>query len=316
MIQTPFSWLAQRYSLPPRVLRWATTATLVFSILIVLGGGIVRVTGSGLGCPTWPACDTTSLAPSPAMGIHAFIEFTNRLLSAALCITVASVIIAARLQAPRVRAITRLAWSQFWLVVVNAIVGGISVYTDLNPYVVAFHFLAAMALLTTTTLTWHRVHETAISPKAPSRISASARRLSWALMALTTVLVIVGTLVSGSGPHSGDSIGTPRMAIDWTIITVAHGVLGALTLVVAIMLGLVLRRTEAMLPLRRVLAFVVIVVVQAIIGIVQALTHLPAVLVAAHLLIAALVWVGALRVLLDVNPRLFPTVHTETGRLE
>ncbi|GAB3796709.1 COX15/CtaA family protein [Humibacter antri] len=308
-LKTPLGWLADRYTLSPRSLQWASTATLVVSALIVLGGGIVRVTGSGLGCPTWPTCDTTSLTPTPAMGIHAFIEFSNRMLTVVLCIAVAWVIVAARLQKPRVRSITRLTWSQFWLVVVNAVAGGVSVWTGLNPYVVAFHFVMAMGLLTTTTLTWHRVREAAVSRDALARITPPARVLSWVLAVFTAVLIVVGTLVSGSGPHSGDTVAVPRMKIDWIDITIVHGVLGTATLVLAIVLGVVLWRSRAITPLRRTAMFIAVVVIQATIGLVQSLTALPDILVALHLLFAALVWVGVLRVLLDVNPGLFPSVH-------
>ncbi|QDZ16632.1 hypothetical protein FPZ11_02235 [Humibacter ginsenosidimutans] len=315
-MQTPLGWLADRYTLSPRSLRWAATASLVVSILIVVGGGIVRVTGSGLGCPTWPTCDTTSLAPTPAMGIHAVIEFSNRMLTVLLSITVAWTIIAARLQKPRVRSITRLAWSQFWLVVANAIAGGISVWTGLNPYVVAFHFLMAMGLLTTTTLTWHRVHEKPVSADAVRAITAPAKALSWVLVTLTAVLIAVGTLVSGSGPHSGDSADVPRMAFDWIDITIVHGVLGTVTLLVAIVLAVVLWRSRARTPLLRTVTYVAAVVVQAVVGLVQALTALPDALVVIHLLLAAMVWVGALRVLLDVNPGMLPGVHLAAARAE
>jgi cytochrome c oxidase assembly protein subunit 15 len=280
---------------------------LIVSVLIVLGGGVVRVTGSGLGCPTWPACDATSLAPTPELGIHAVIEFTNRMLTTVLCLAVAWVIVAARLQKPRNRSITRLAWSQFWLVVANAIAGGITVLTALNPYVVAFHFMMAIALLTTTALTWHRAHE---APNPDTRISPTSRRLSWALGICTLVLVTAGTLVSGSGPHSGDSIDVPRMGIDWTAIAWVHGILGAGTLGLAIALWVSLRgNSHAARPRARTVAFIVVVLAQGLIGVVQALTSLPDILVALHLLGAALVWVGVLRVLLDANPGLFPGVH-------
>ena len=134
--------------------------------------------------------------------------------------------------------------------------------------------------------------------------------LSWVLATLTAVLIVVGTLVSGSGPHSGDTAEVPRMAFDWVAITAVHGVLGTATLVVAVVLAATLARARAVVPLRRTVGFIVVVVVQAAIGLVQALTALPALLVAVHLVFAALVWVGALRVLLDVNPGLFPRVHT------
>ena len=309
--KTPLGWLADRYTLSPRQLRWASTASLVVSILIVLGGGIVRVTGSGLGCPTWPTCDASSITPTPAMGIHAAIEFSNRMLTVLLCFAVAWVIIAARLQKPRVRSITRLTWSQFWLVVVNAVAGGISVWTGLNPYVVAFHFIMAMALLATTTLTWHRVHEAPVDADARARVTPPARVLSWTLVVFTAVLIVAGTIVSGTGPHSGDANALNRMTVfTWTGITIVHGVLGAATLLIAVALAVLLLRSHATVPLRRTIMFLVVVVVQGAVGVVQALTGLPDLLVALHLLLAAMVWVGVLRVLLDVNPELFPSVHT------
>jgi cytochrome c oxidase assembly protein subunit 15 len=275
----------------------------VVSVLIVLGGGVVRVTASGLGCPTWPACDATSLAPTPELGIHGIIEFTNRMLTGLLVVAVGWAIVAARLQKPRNRGITRLAWSQFWLVVANAVAGGISVLAKLNPWVVALHFMLAIALLTTTTLTWHRARQLRVAPPSPGR---AASALSWALVGCTLALVVVGTLVTGSGPHSGDSADVPRMGFVWADVTIFHAVLGSLTLVIAIALFVVLSRDpNGRLARRRVGFFAIVVVLQGAIGTIQALNGLPAALVALHLLGAALVWIGALRVLLDTNPTLF-----------
>jgi cytochrome c oxidase assembly protein subunit 15 len=272
-------------------------------VLIVLGGGVVRVTASGLGCPTWPACDATSLAPTPELGIHGIIEFTNRMLTGLLVVAVGWAIVAARLQKPRNRGITRLAWSQFWLVVANAVAGGVSVLAKLNPWVVALHFMLAIALLTTTTLTWHRARQLRVAPPSTGRVASA---LSWALVACTLALIVVGTLVTGSGPHSGDSADVPRMGFVWEDVTIFHAVLGSLTLVIAIALFVVLSRDpNGRLARRRVGFFAVVVVLQGAIGTIQALNGLPAVLVALHLLGAALVWIGALRVLLDTNPTLF-----------
>jgi cytochrome c oxidase assembly protein subunit 15 len=304
MARTPFDYLADRVTLSPRALRWATTTALVVSILIVFTGGVVRVTGSGLGCPTWPSCDGASLPPTEALGLHGIIEFSNRVFSAFIAVPVAWVIIAARLQKPRERSLTRLAWSQFWLVVANAIAGGITVLTGLNPWVVALHFVLAIALLTTTGLTWHRVHET--RPSTLIAPSPAARWLSWILVSVCLVLILVGTLVSGSGPHSGDSAEVTRMPLDWRAVTVVHGLLGTATLILAIILWIVLGRgADAALARTRVVFFVIVVILQGAIGLTQALDALPALLVALHLLGAALVWVGALRVLLEVNPALF-----------
>lgn len=273
------------------------------SILIVLSGGVVRVTASGLGCPTWPYCDATSLAPTPALGIHGVIEFANRVFTGVLIIAVGWAIVAARLQKPRNRGLTRLAWSQFWLVVANAVAGGISVLAKLNPWVVAFHFLLAMALLTTTTLTWHRARQPAEVLPSPAR---APRLLARWLTGLTLALIVVGTLVTGSGPHSGDSADVPRMSFVWADVTVFHAVVGSLTLLVAVALFFLLRADpNGARVARRALFFIMVVVLQGAVGTVQAFNGLPEALVAIHLLGSALVWIGALRVLLDANPTFF-----------
>ncbi len=302
-MRTPFSWLAERVSLSPRALRWATTASLVVSIVIVFTGGVVRVTGSGLGCPSWPACETGSLAPTPELGVHGVIEFANRVFTGVVILAVGWAIVAARLQRPRDRAVTRLAWSQFWLVVANAVAGGVTVLTELNPWVVALHFVMAIALLTTTTLTWHRtLRQAAVDEEPPP----AARGLAVALMVVTLALVLAGTIVSGAGPHSGDSAAVPRIALDWTTVAIVHGALGGAVIVLAIALLVVLARTRGTrLARQRTIAFLVVLVLQAAVGTTQSLTGLPDLLVAIHLLGAALVWAGALRVLLDVHPRLF-----------
>ncbi|PPF28990.1 hypothetical protein C5C36_01895 [Rathayibacter sp. AY1G1] len=300
---TPFSLLAERVTLGPRALRWGTTAALVASILIIFFGGVVRLTGSGLGCPTWPACEPGSLTSTPELGIHGFIEFTNRAFTGVLVVAVGWAITAARLQKPRDRTMTRLAWSQFWLVVANALAGGATVHSGLNPYIVAGHFVLAIALLTTTALTWHRAHRSQSVAFEPDR---PTRALSIGLVGLTLLVILVGTLVTGTGPHAGDSAEVPRMQFHWESVTVVHGVLGTAVLVVGAALLLRLSRAAGSeLARRRVVAFLVVVVLQALVGVAQSLTALPETLVAVHLLGSALIWVGAVRVLLDVNPRLF-----------
>lgn len=300
---TPFGFLAQRTTLTPRALRWGTTAALVASILIIFFGGVVRLTGSGLGCPTWPACEAGSLAATPELGIHGFIEFTNRAFTGVLVVAVGWAITAARLQKHRDRTMTRLAWSQFWLVVANALAGGATVHSGLNPYIVAGHFVLAIALLTTTSLTWHRAHRSQSVSFTPTPL---ARGLSVALFATTLAVILVGTLVTGTGPHAGDSAEVPRMQFHWESVTVVHGVLGSAALLLALALWAVLARDSgAGLARHRVLAFVAVVVLQALVGVAQSVLALPEALVALHLLGSALVWVGAVRVLLDVNPRLF-----------
>jgi cytochrome c oxidase assembly protein subunit 15 len=309
---TPFSLLAERVTLSPRALRWGTTAALVASILIIFFGGVVRLTGSGLGCPTWPACDAGSLTSTPELGIHGFIEFTNRAFTGVLIVAVGWAITAARLQEPRDRTMTRLAWSQFWLVVANALAGGATVHSGLNPYIVAGHFVLAIALLTTTSLTWHRAHRSQSTAFEPDALT---RAVSIALVVVTLLVILVGTLVTGTGPHAGDSAEVPRMRFHWESVTAVHGVLGTASLVLGVVLLVLLRRVSgAELARRRVVTYIAVVVLQALVGIAQSLLALPEALVAVHLLGSALVWVGTVRVLLDVNPRLF-TVRAQRRRV-
>jgi len=309
---TPFSLLAERVTLSPRALRWGTTAALVASILIIFFGGVVRLTGSGLGCPTWPACDAGSLTSTPELGIHGFIEFTNRAFTGVLIVAVGWAITAARLQKLRDRTMTRLAWSQFWLVVANALAGGATVHSGLNPYIVAGHFVLAIALLTTTSLTWHRAHRSQSTAFEPDALT---RAVSIALVVVTLLVILVGTLVTGTGPHAGDSAEVPRMRFHWESVTAVHGVLGTASLVLGVVLLVLLRRVSgAELARRRVVTYIAVVVLQALVGIAQSLLALPEALVAVHLLGSALVWVGTVRVLLDVNPRLF-TVRAQRRRV-
>lgn len=305
-MRTPLAWAADRWPLGPRALRWGTNAALVASILIVLGGVTVRVTGSGLGCPTWPLCTEDSLVATPELGIHGLIEFGNRMVTFLLIVAVGWAIIAARLQRPRDRMLTRLAWSMFWLVVVNAVAGGITVLLELNPWTVAMHFVLAMGLLATATFTWHRARWT--GGRGP-RPSAGSRGLSWLMLAFTAALVVTGTLVTGSGPHAGDSSDVPRMGFDWVAITVVHGVVALLVLAAVVALAFRLRTEEGgRLALTRIGFFLAALLMQMGLGVVQSLIGIPELLVAAHVVLAAMVWVGALRVVLDTDPQLF-AVH-------
>jgi Uncharacterized protein required for cytochrome oxidase assembly len=301
--RTPLGWAADRWRLGPRALRWGTTAALLASVLIVLGGVVVRVTGSGMGCPTWPTCDGTHVIQLVPDSIHLLIEQTNRLVTGLLIVAVGWAIVAARLQRPRDRMLTRLAWSMFWLVVLNAVAGGITVWVHLNPWVVALHFVLAMGLLACATFTWHRARWTGGEGPRPS---AGSRGIAWALVVATGVVVATGTLVTGSGPHAGDTIEVPRMGFDWNVVVVLHGVSAVGVLALATALAFRLRREDGgRLALTRVGVFLVVLLAQLALGTTQSLLGIPEVLVALHVLVAALVWIGALRVLLDTDPRLW-----------
>lgn len=305
-MRTPLSWLADRYSLGARSVRVAALASVVASIAIIVTGGIVRVTGSGLGCTDWPMCTGETLAPTAEMGVHGAIEFGNRLLTGALCAVVGWVIITARLQEKPVPAVLRGGWAQFWIVVLNAVVGGVTVWMRLSPYIVAAHFLAATLLLTAAVYTWHAAYADAdTSPDSDTGADSGAdgappvariRSLSAALVAVTALLVFVGTLATGSGPHAGDSSDVARMPFNWTAVTVVHGLLAATVLVLAAALLSALPKDGFGAARRKAVAFLAVLLGQGLVGLVQSVTALPALLVMLHLLGSALVWIGVLQV--------------------
>lgn len=329
-MRTPLSWLADRYSLGARSARLAALGSVVASIAIIVTGGIVRVTGSGLGCTDWPMCTGETLAPTAEMGVHGAIEFGNRLLTGALCAVVGWVIITARLQEKPMPAVLRGGWAQFWIVVLNAVVGGVTVWMRLSPYIVAAHFLAATLLLTAAVYTWHAAYADAGAdgagrgaggggdqsgtggqgdegegdegdrPGAPvplaPRSVARIRSLSAALVAVTALLVIVGTLATGSGPHAGDSSDVARMPFNWTGVTVVHGVLAGAVLVLAGALLSALPKEGFGAARRKAVVFLAVLLGQGLVGLVQSLTALPSLLVMLHLLGSALVWTGVLQV--------------------
>ncbi len=218
-------------------------------------------------------------------------------------------------------AVLRGGWAQFWIVVLNAVVGGVTVWMRLSPYIVAAHFLAATLLLTAAVYTWHAAYaggggdQSGVSgegdrpgapvPLAPVPLAAGSltriRSLSAALVAVTALLVVVGTLATGSGPHAGDSSDVARMPFNWTAVTVVHGVLAGAVLVLAGALLSALPRDGFGAARRKAVTFLAVLLGQGLVGLVQSVTALPSLLVMLHLLGSALVWTGVLQVHLTVR---------------
>ncbi|WP_313813121.1 COX15/CtaA family protein [Glutamicibacter sp.] len=293
---TPFSWLASKFSTSLKTVQIASLISLLLAILVVVGGSVVRVTGSGLGCTEWPYCTPETLAPTAQMGIHGIIEFSNRLVTVLLCLGVGWLIVAARLYKKHGQELTRLGWLQFWIVVLNAVVGGITVWVKLNPFVVAAHFIAASLLLTAATITWHK----ALQIDQPPVIGTTQKQksLGTAILFVTALLLVIGTAATGTGPHAGDSAEVPRMPFDWATVTVIHGSLAAASLGLTIWLLLDCRRTEHRALGLKALLLVAAILAQGAVGLYQSLDGLPEVVVILHLLGAAIVWIGAIRVFL------------------
>ncbi|MFD8018823.1 heme A synthase [Streptomyces lavendulae] len=301
-VLNPFAYIASRWTPSPRTVRRAALAALVMSVLIVVTGGAVRLTGSGLGCDTWPKCTDDSLVVTQAQGFHGAIEFGNRMLTYVLCAAVGGIILAARSAEPWRHSLTRLGWLQFALVMGNAVLGGITVLTGLNPYSVAGHFLLATSLIAVTTVTWQRTGEGDSAPRP--RVPGPVRKLSWALVATTLVLIAAGTVVTGTGPHAGDSSEIKRMPFDWATTAHVHAIAAWLVCALAVAMWLVLRVVDAPDDTRaRARDLLVVLLAQGAIGYVQFFTDVPEVLVAVHMLGSCLVWISVLRVVLSLRER-------------
>ncbi|MET8621192.1 heme A synthase [Streptomyces albidoflavus] len=304
--RNPLAFIAARWTPSPGIVRRAALTALVMAVVIVVTGGAVRLTGSGLGCPTWPKCTEDSLTSTREMGLHGAIEFGNRMLTYVLCAAVGWAIIAARSAKPRRRALTRLGWAQFWVVMGNAILGGIVVLVGLNPYTVAAHFLLSTALIALATVMWQRTGE-GDEPARPL-VGRPLRQLVQVMVAVTALLIAVGTVVTGAGPHAGDSSDVPRMPLDWEMVSRVHAVLAWVVVALAFALWFVLKAVDAPAgPLARTREFFVILLLQGAIGYVQYLTDLPEILVGLHMLGSCLVWIGVVRLLLALRERPYAT---------
>ncbi len=301
-VLTPLAHIARRWTPSPRTLRRAALAPVVMTVVIIVTGGAVRLTGSGLGCDTWPKCTDDSLFATPEQGLHGAIEFGNRMLTYVLSAAVGWAIVAARSTKPWRRGLTRLGWLQFWLVVFNAVLGGITVRLALNPWTVAAHFIAANALLTAAVLTWHRAHEGDTAPRP--RVPGPVRKLSWAIAGVSALLIVLGTSVTGSGKHAGDSSDVPRMPWDWTVAAHVHAIAAWVVCALAVAMWLVLRVVDAPNDTRaRARDLLIVVLLQGGIGYVQYFTSVPEVLVGLHMLGSSLMWIAVLRLALSLRER-------------
>lgn len=284
------------------VVRWlrahvvgVVIADVIANILIVVTGGVVRLTGSGLGCPTWPQCQDGDLVPHGALSINKFIEFGNRTLTYVLAAVAIAAVVATW---ERRGAVRRLAIAVALGIPLQAVIGGISVLTKLNPWVVSLHMLASMAMVCLCVwlldLLW-------------SPVRGAASRLVTGL-AVTTfvvgwVVLWLGTVTTGSGPHSGD-LDSKRTGLDPAHVALLHSY--AVDVLVALTLALLVLGWRDRY-LRLVFgALLGVEVLQGVVGWVQYETGLPAWVVGLHMLGAGLTAAGLARALLATRPHRLP----------
>ena len=281
------------------------TALVILQVGIILTGGAVRLTGSGLGCPTWPQCVSGSIAPVPhqAQGtLHSWIEFGNRLLTVLLVIAIIAAVIGAfRWGKGRGdwKMIRLLALTQIVGIVAQIVLGGITVLTKLNPFTVSAHFLLSIALIPPTLSLRERIYA-----KARTDVLPTTRLLIRSVTLLSLIVITLGTVVTGSGPHAGD-IQAKRYHIDPRAISWIHADAVIALIGLTIALFLVIKVSEP-LPIqsfigKKVLLFLAICLGQGLIGYIQYFTHLPEALVAAHLLGAGLIWLSVWNIAFKAN---------------
>ncbi|HET6529259.1 MAG TPA: COX15/CtaA family protein [Actinoplanes sp.] len=284
-----------------KLLRPLALASLIANAGIVVTGAAVRLTGSGLGCPTWPRCTEQSYTTTAEMGLHGAIEFGNRLLTFVLVAIALATFVAALLAKPRRRSLVLLALVIGLGIPGQGVVGGITVLTDLNPWVVGLHFLLSMALVAAAYALWRRTAEGDGAPV--SLVPVPLRHLARLTALASAAVIVVGVVVTGSGPHAGDE-DARRTGLDPAAVSQVHADLVFLLLGLSVGLWFALRAAGA--PPAAVRAAGVLILVelaQGLIGFVQYFTGLPVVLVGIHMLGATLVWIATLAMLANLRFR-------------
>jgi heme a synthase len=287
----PFQRLAAK--LPTTVnstIRRLALLSLIGQTVLVVTGGAVRLTASGLGCPTWPRCTNESLVNTPQMGIHGFIEFGNRMLTFALAaVAVAMLVYLWNLRKER-RDLFLLALGLLASIPAQAIIGGITVLTRLNPWVVGLHFLVSMALVVLSTLLVNRAYGRTgrFMDRTLPALPGAVTPVMGAVAAFSAIAVMLGVVVTGAGPHAGDA-DAPRNDLDWDLFSHIHAVPAYLITAGALLAVYVVLRQRITGAFRTAaLLLLGVTVLQAIIGFTQYYNGIPALLVGAHMLGAAL----------------------------
>ena len=286
--------MSKAEDLASRFLAPATGLLLFLQSALVVTGGAVRLTGSGLGCPTWPECTEGSYTPVAHQAepqLNVWIEFGNRLLTFVLVIASVAVVIAV-LKSKR-KDLRGLAMGQFLGIFGQGILGGITVLTDLNPIPVAGHLLLSIILIAGATSLYSRRYSPAVFVKA----APLTHKISLAHIAISFLVIVLGTIVTGSGPHAGDAQ-AKRFGFDIRTVAWIHA--DAVIFLLGLTLAFYVALGTSVQTKRAIKIFTVIALAQGAIGYIQYFTGIPEILVAAHLLGATLVWIAAWRIRLSV----------------
>lgn len=290
--------------LAPKFLRRVANLMVITQSAIVITGASVRLTGSGLGCSTWPECTPGSYTPSPDQPeapLHAWIEFGNRLLTFVLFLNALVLMISILRNRKELFGLGAI---QILGILAQAVLGGITVLTGLNPATVAGHFMLSIILIAAALSLRQRIYG-----KSPSGLIVSklTRNLARALVLLTFVVLIAGTIVTGSGPHAGDST-AERFPLDARTVSWIHAdlVIALIGVAIALLISIQVGESGATREIlgARIKVFLLASLVQGAIGYTQYFTGLPEVLVAFHILGSILVWLSAWNLVITGSVRI------------
>jgi cytochrome c oxidase assembly protein subunit 15 len=300
-----WNWLPLAPNRPVRVLAWLS---LILQLVLIGSGGAVRLTASGLGCPTWPQCESGSFVPTPELGYHGVIEFTNRMLTFVLSVVVILVFVAVLRMRRERRDLFVLTLLQGLSIPLQAVIGGITVLTGLNPYIVGVHFVISILLVVLTTmLVWRAVR----GPRAPQWAPLWFTVVAWATSVFVAATVVFGILTTGSGPHAGDALTatalSPRNGLNSSVIQDIHSIPAYITFALTLALfaaAWIAKDKPKWMTLRRATAGLLgIELVQIAVGITQANEGLPIALVNIHLVLAGILVALMTAVLLGLRGR-------------
>ena len=297
-----WNWLPDHVDRRERVLAWLS---LICQVVLVGTGGLVRLTASGLGCPTWPTCTDDSLVNTPEMGVHGIIEFGNRTLTFVLVVIAIAMFLAViRFRAER-RDLFLLALFIGLGIPAQGVIGGLSVLTHLNPYVVGLHFVISVVLVCLATVLVVRVYATpGPRERAVPRWFAV---LAVVLSVLVAITIVFGILTTGSGPHAGDA-NAPRNDLNPELLQHVHS--WPAYAVLAVTLVMLVATFTARIPGRRaVLLLLGVEVLQIIVGLWQARTGLPPFLVGIHMVLAVTLAAATTNVVMGLTRRVSPSAE-------
>jgi cytochrome c oxidase assembly protein subunit 15 len=285
----------ERLTVSPALYRRVTFLALVALCFIVVTGGAVRVTGSGLGCPDWPTCaEGRVVAP---LETHAMIEFINRMVTGLVSVMVIVAVLAALLRQPRRRDLTRLALGLVLGVIGQIVLGGLVVLFHLYPPLVMGHFVLSMVLVGNAVVLHHRAGMPEDAVAVP-QTGTDLRRMSTGLVAWSAVVLFLGTVVTGAGPHAGSHEGqfVERLPFEVRDVAQLHGI--AVMILLAFTLVTLWRARQERAPAevqRHGSALLVVMALQGLVGYTQYFSDVPATLVAVHIAGATALWVAVLR---------------------